>query len=78
MNSSTEWAPPGEGFVPNEYLDISEFLDRKLQALACYTGELRAWPHPRSLKGVEAQARWRGTQVGLEAAEAYSLVRRLR
>ena len=78
VNSSTEWAPPRDHFVPNEFIDISTVLDRKLRALACYSGELCDWPHPRSIQGVEALARWRGSQVGLDAAEAFSLVRRIR
>lgn len=78
VNSSTEWALPGNAFEPNEYLDISKLLDLKLRALACYKEEMRDWPHPRSIRGVEVQAQWRGTQVGLDAAEAYRIIRRIR
>jgi N-acetylglucosamine malate deacetylase 1 len=77
VNSSTEWASPGAEFRPNEFVEIDGVLDRKLRALACYSGELRDWPHPRSIKAVEALARWRGSQVGLNAAEAFSIVRRV-
>jgi hypothetical protein len=76
---STEWAPsPLTPFVPTDFLDISACLDRKVSALECYAGELAHWPHPRSGEGVRALARWRGTQAGMEAAEAFSLVRRVR
>lgn len=79
INSSTEWAvPPLAPFVPSEFQDIGGALDAKLEALACYSGELRDWPHPRSLEGVRALARWRGTQAGLEAAEAFMTLRRVR
>ncbi len=79
VNSSTEWAPPPlTPFVPTDFLDISAGLDRKVSALECYAGELAEWPHPRSSEGVRALARWRGTQAGMEAAEAFSLVRRVR
>lgn len=78
VNSTTEWALPGHGFCPTDFLDISEVLDRKVRALECYAGELRDWPHPRSAKGIETQAQWRGMQSGLDAAEAYQLVRRIR
>jgi len=79
VNSSTEWAAPAmPTFVPSDFLDISAHLEAKLAALACYTGELRAWPHPRSLDGVRALARWRGAQAGCDAAEAYMPVRRVR
>jgi N-acetylglucosamine malate deacetylase 1 len=77
-NSSTEWEPPGpQAFQPMEFFDISPFLALKLDALSCYTDELRPWPHPRSLEGVRALATWRGTQSGLNAAEAFATVRRI-
>lgn len=75
--SSTEWQLPGSGpvFTPNWFVDISATLARKLAALDAYAGELRAWPHPRSLQGVEHLARWRGATVGMDAAEAFILGR---
>ena len=77
--SATEWRPPGsaEPFLPNYFVDISATLDVKLSALGAYAGELREFPHPRSLRAVEALARWRGATAGMEAAEAFMLGRRL-
>ncbi len=79
VNSSTEWTPPGSlpAFLPTEFMDVSASLAAKLAALACYAGELRDWPHPRSLEGVVALAKWRGSQAGFQAAEAFVTVRRL-
>ena len=51
------------------------YLDKKLQAMACYHTELREYPHPRSLRGLEQIARERGLSVGLEAAECFQLLR---
>ena len=75
--SSTEWQPPGSGapFSPNVFVDISATLEQKLDALRAYSMEMRDWPHPRSLQGVEHLARWRGATVGVEAAEAFVLAR---
>lgn len=79
VNSSTEWAPASLGaFAADTFVDISNALERKVKALACYKGELRDWPHPRSEEGLRALARWRGTQSGLGAAEAFVTLRRLR
>lgn len=77
--SSTEWRPPGsaEPFNPDWFVDISMTLATKLEALEAYEAEIRAFPHPRSLKAVEALARWRGATVGVEAAEAFALGRKL-
>jgi LmbE family N-acetylglucosaminyl deacetylase len=76
--SSTEWRPPGSGlpFHPNWFVDISNTLEKKLEALRAYQAELRVFPHPRSLQGVSALARWRGASVGVEAAEAFVLGRK--
>lgn len=75
--SSTEWQLPGSApvFAPNWFSDISGTLAKKLEALRAYSAELREWPHPRSLRGVEHLARWRGATVGVEAAEAFMLGR---
>lgn len=79
VNSSTEWAPPPlPPFVPTDFIGIAASLDRKVAALACYADEIRLWPHPRSAEGVRALARWRGSQCGMEAAEAFALMRRVR
>ena len=77
--SSTEWQLPGSApiFAPNWFVNIAETLERKLAALDGYVGELRKWPHPRSRRGVEYLARWRGATVGVEAAEAFVLGRQL-
>lgn len=57
------------------FVDISDTLEQKLDALQCYQSELRAFPHPRALDTVRAQAQFLGGQVGMEAAEAFFLVR---
>jgi LmbE family N-acetylglucosaminyl deacetylase len=77
--SSTEWRPVGsaEPFVPNWFVDISTTIEKKLQALEIYGSELRAFPHPRSLKAVSALATWRGATVGVDAAEAFILGRKV-
>lgn len=77
--SSTEWRPSGSAdmFKPNWFVDISHTLSLKLQALQAYQNELRPFPHPRSIKAVEALAKWRGATVGVGAAEGFILGRRL-
>ena len=77
--SSTEWQSPASNIVfqPNWFEDIGETLDQKLDALKVYHSEMRNWPHPRSLQGVEYLARWRGASVGCEGAEAFMLLREI-
>lgn len=73
--SSTEWRFTGDGFRPNFYVEVSgDHLERKIKALSLYDQELRDPPHPRSLPNVEALARLRGSVIGVEFAEAFSII----
>jgi LmbE family N-acetylglucosaminyl deacetylase len=75
--SSTEWRPPvsGMSFAPNYFVNVSNYLALKLQALEVYSEELRAFPHPRSKTAIAHLAAWRGATVGVDAAEAFELAR---
>ncbi|NLG02987.1 MAG: PIG-L family deacetylase [Clostridia bacterium] len=77
--SSTEWRPSGslETFIPNMFVDISQTLSVKIDAINAYASELRFFPHPRSLEAIEALAKWRGATVGVTAAEAFVLGRKI-
>ncbi len=73
--SSTEWAYP-RSFIPDTWIDISTTIDLKLKAMECYESELRPYPHPRSLRGLEYKARAWGNQSCMDAAEVFMTVRR--
>jgi len=73
--SSTQWQFSSTSFSPNWFVDISDSYSAKMQALQCYQGEMRAYPHPRSTQGVEALAKLRGSTIGVDLAEAFQLLR---
>jgi len=75
--SETEWAPPfgGDAFVPNVFLDVTATLDRKIDAMKKYGSQIKEKPHPRSEWGLRALAEYRGSTVGVAAAEAFALIR---
>ena len=75
--SETEWgAPiPGDAFTPTVFVDISPFLEAKLEAMRCYGSQLTPDPGARSLASIAALARVRGGAIGVRAAEAFCLVR---
>jgi len=76
--SATEWAFETTAvFQPNVFVDVSQSLEAKLQAMSCYAGELREHPHPRSLRALRASAASWGPVAGLAAAEPFRLVRRV-
>lgn len=75
--SETNWnaAPLTPGFLPNTYIDISAFLETKLEAMGLYKSQLQPFPHERSLEAIRALAMLRGATVGFKAAEAFVLIR---
>lgn len=77
--SETHWHCPGAGaaFQPQVFVDISDHLADKLDAMRCYQSQLQASPGARSLAAIEALARFRGMSVHCPAAEAFMLVREL-
>ncbi|MFQ5525036.1 MAG: PIG-L deacetylase family protein [Thermoanaerobaculia bacterium] len=77
--SETHWNAPylEAGFLPNRWVDIGDFLAKKLEAAACYESQIRPEPDARSLGALEALARWRGSQINVTAAEAFVAIRLL-
>jgi LmbE family N-acetylglucosaminyl deacetylase len=75
--SETDWAAPlaDSAFLPNVLVDISETLGAKLKAMSEYKLELKEFPHPRSLEAITALAKMRGATIGVNAAEAFMLIR---
>lgn len=62
-------------FLPTLYVDISPWLEQKLNLLESYSSELGTFPFPRSHEAVEALARFRGSESGFTAAEAFEVLR---
>ena len=77
--SSTEWRPPDAQniFIPNYFVSIENQFKRKIKALEAYECEMRDWPHPRSYEALEYQAKYRGSQIGYQYAESFSLLREI-
>ena len=76
--SSTDWQISNKRknfFNPNWYEDISETKNIKIKAFKAYKDEIRKWPHPRSLKGINSLMQLRGATSGFKFAEAFVLGR---
>lgn len=67
--------PDSRGFQPTVYVDISPYLDAKLEAFRIYGGENGEFPFPRSDEAIRALATLRGSFAGVMAAEAFVLLR---
>jgi len=70
--SSTAWGCNiGTHFIPNTFVDISSVIEAKLSAMKYYTDELKVHPHARSVESIEILAKYRGSSVGIDVAEAF-------
>jgi len=75
--SETEWGQELAPFLPTVYINISDSIEPKIQALQAYKTELREFPHPRSIEGVNSLAKKRGSEINVEYAEAFVLIREI-
>ncbi len=77
--SETEIAltPDRLGFRPNVFVDITDYLDRKIEIMKIYQSEIGDFPFPRSEGAVRALSVYRGAVSGLRAAEAFMLLREI-
>ena len=75
--SETEFSldPRFKKFLPNLFIDIDEFIDKKLELMEIYKSELGEFPFPRSLKNIRALANLRGAQSGYKSAEAFEIIK---
>lgn len=78
--SSTEWQIlTGEyAFKPNVFIDISDTINKKIEALELYKFEMKVFPHSRSLKGVKIMAQDWGRKTGKYFVEAFELIRSIK
>ena len=64
-------------FVPNAYQDITGRLERKIEIMGLYGNQLQDGLQPRSARAIQALAEFRGATIGVEAAEAFTVIREL-
>ena len=77
--SETEWNLPHSSntFLPNTYVNISKYINKKITAIEYFNTQIKDFPHPRSSKAIISLANLRGSTIGVEAAEAFSLIRKI-
>lgn len=78
--SETEFAlsTKGDSFIPNVFIDISEYLARKKEIMRIYESEIAKHPFPRSERNIEALAILRGATSGYEYAESFMLLKQIK
>ena len=77
--SSTDQSPQGGEYLfkPNLYVSIFNEWNDKIKAMKSYNKELENFPHPRSLKSIEALSIKRGMESGCKKAEAFMVLRKI-
>lgn len=70
---ATSWN--GQAFSANYYVNVTEFVERKVRAFECYRNEVHGFPHPWSRDGILLLAKYHGMQCGYPYAEAFRLTR---
>jgi len=74
--SETEFSIPGvhERFTANCFVDISPYMEMKLEIMSLYKSEVMESPFPRSLSCIRSLAEYRGARIGVKYAEAFNLL----
>jgi LmbE family N-acetylglucosaminyl deacetylase len=73
--SETEWGTGISPFEPRYYVNISATLEIKIKAMEAFKTELKESPHPRSSDVIRCLARKRGSEILVDAAEAFIPIR---
>lgn len=74
--SSTEWNYPLT-FQPDFYVDVTKFMDKKIEAMNKYQSELREYPHTRSLEGIKTNGKYWAMRYGIDGfIEVFKTLRR--
>lgn len=75
--SETEFAPAlaEKMFLPNYFVDITDYLEKKLEVMKIFESEISEHPFPRSLENIKALAHFRGASVGVKYAESFQLLK---
>lgn len=69
--------PESGGFSPNVFVNISPYLNKKLDIMKNYESEMGQFPFPRSEEAIKALAMLRGAASGCNAAEAFMLLKEI-
>lgn len=77
--SETEFAPSTkeDSFIPNVFVDISEFMDKKIEIMKVFESEVGEHPFPRSERNLRGLATFRGATSGCEYAESFVLLKEI-
>lgn len=73
--SETDQALNENGFVPNVFIDIAPYIDKKIEILNNYKTEISTPPFPRSEMALKGLASYRGATAYQNYSESFVLVK---
>ncbi|MEY8414987.1 PIG-L family deacetylase [Tissierella praeacuta] len=73
--SETDFSYNPTAFRPNYFIDITKYVDKKIEIMKVYESELKEHPFPRSIENLIALAINRGAMAGKHYAEAFMLIK---
>lgn len=73
--SETDFAFFETTFKPNYFVDISDYIDKKIEIAKIFKSEILEHPFPRSERNIRAYGTIRGAVIGVDSAEAFVLVK---
>lgn len=75
--SETDNAISDSGFVPNFYVNIDEFLEKKIEIMKLYGDEIKAVPFPRNEFSIRGLAEYRGASCYCRYAEGFRCIKEI-
>jgi len=78
--SETEFAPAlaENAFIPNTFVDITDYIDKKIEIMKLYDTEIMPDPLPRSVHAIKGLAAFRGSRIGVMYAESFQSLLEIR
>jgi|SaaInlStandDraft_6_1057023.scaffolds.fasta_scaffold55572_2 N-acetylglucosamine malate deacetylase 1 len=75
--SSTDNPMEFNNFNPNYFVDIQKVVTTKIKAVKQYKNEIPKSPHPRSVEAIQNRAKYWGSTINLNYAEAFLKIREI-
>ncbi len=73
--SETDQAQCESRFAPNVFIDISQYIDKKLDIMKIYKSEIDVAPFPRNENAIKGLAAYRGATAYQKYSESFYLVK---
>ena len=75
----TEFSPSinNDSFVPNKFVDIRKYINKKIKIMKIYKSEILKSPFPRSENSIKSLASFRCSTSNCKFAESFMLLKEI-